>query len=121
MSNREITLEYNGISRVLQIPLNHTYRECYYDEDESAKFVHLNLPENKKELISELLISCLLHFQNIYTEANEFIDEVLFTCNEINMEFLNNRTGFLKEISKEDVIMIFGIEKYYYKYLGIIP
>ena len=60
--------------------------------------------------------------QNIYTEASEYIDEVLFTSEEINMKYLNNKTRFLNEnISEQDVIMIFEIEKYFYKFLKIIP
>ncbi len=121
MSNQEITLEFNGISRALKIPLNHTFNGLHYNEIESAKFVYLNLPEHKKQFISESLVYSLIHYQNIYTEANDFIDEVLFTSDEINMDFLDSRTNFLKEISKEDVLIIFEIEKYYYKFLGIIP
>lgn len=122
MSNKKITLEYNGVHKDLKIPGDYKYQELHYDERDSEKFVYLNLPENKKKVISKALVSDLIHYQNIYTEANEYIDEVLFTSEEINMEYLNNKTGFLKEnISEQDVIMIFELEKYFYKFLKIIP
>ena len=120
MNFRTKDIEIDGSIVSVKVTDEILIEDFKYDERSSIKFVNLNLSDTLKEKISTKLVSDLIHYNNVFDEENEYLDQSVIDDEKYNY-LINQLDSELKGVSKKDVESVLKIEELYYRLLKIIP
>mgnify|MGYP000196719068 CR=1 FL=1 len=116
----EIKLEDKIIE--IKVPLNKNYKRCLYVNIDAAELIYLNLDDQFKEKYPFKIIDNIIYEQNNYISIRQHLDGYSGDeIDDLNIDFIQERVNTDEyKLSKEEILKIFEVEKYYFVLIGVM-